>query len=127
MNLEGYTLATRNMIMYPDLSVAGRLFGGKLLSWLDEAMAMLAMESMNTQRVVTKTVSEVNFMAPALLGDILEIWGREIKRGRTSYTMHGQVIVKRETGEGKETVRICDCNIVFVALDEKGRPTAWKS
>lgn len=126
MDLSDYNLATRNMIMYPDLSVAGRLFGGKLLSWVDEGMAMLAMDSMNTQRIVTKTVSEVNFRAPALLGDVLEIWGKEIKRGVTSYTMHGQVIVRRETEQGKEIVEICDCTIVFVALNEAGKPTSWK-
>ena len=126
MDLTEYKLATRNMIMYPDLSVAGRLFGGKLLSWIDEAMAMLAMDAMNTQRIVTKTVSEVNFQAPALLGDVLEIWGKEIKRGTTSYTMHGQVIVRRESEEGKLVVPICDCTIVFVALNEKGKPTSWK-
>lgn len=126
MDLAEYKLATRNMIMYPDLSVAGRLFGGKLLSWIDEGMAMLAMDAMNTQRIVTKTVSEVNFLAPALLGDVLEIWGKEVKRGRTSYTMHGQVIVRRESDKGKEIVPICDCMIVFVALNEKGRPTSWK-
>ena len=126
MDLSQYKLATRNLIMYPDLSVAGRLFGGKLLSWLDEGMAMLAMDAMNTQRIVTKTVSEVNFLAPALLGDILEIWGREVKRGSTSYTMHGQVIVRRESAEGKEIIPICDCTIVFVALNEKGKPAAWQ-
>ncbi|MCM8541729.1 MAG: hypothetical protein NE328_15780 [Lentisphaeraceae bacterium] len=126
MDLSQYKLATRNMIMYPDLSVAGRLFGGKLLSWVDEGMAMLAMDAMNTQRIVTKTVSEVNFLAPALLGDILEIWGKEIKKGCTSYSMHGQVIVRRETEQGKQIVPICDCTIVFVALNEKGKPTSWQ-
>lgn len=125
MDLTDYKLASRNMIMYPDLSVAGRLFGGKLLSWVDEGMAMLAMDEMNTQRIVTKTVSEVNFLAPALLGDILEIWGKEVKRGRTSYTMHGVVTVKRETEGERNTVQICDCTIVFVALDKKGKPKAW--
>lgn len=126
MDLSEYKLATRNMIMYPDLSVAGRLFGGKLLSWLDEGMAMLAMDAMNTQRIVTKTISEVNFQAPALLGDVLEIWGREVKRGNTSYTMHGLVVVRRESEEGKQIIPICNCTIVFVALNKKGQPRAWQ-
>ena len=56
MELEEYQLCTRNMIMYPDLSVAGRLFGGKLLSWIDEAMAMQAMSIMKTQHIVTKKI-----------------------------------------------------------------------
>lgn len=126
MDLSAYALATRNLIMYPDLSVAGRLFGGKLLSWIDEGMAMLAMNAMNTQRIVTKKVSDVNFQSAALLGDILEIWGKEVRRGNSSYTMHGQVIVRRESKAEKQIMPICDCTIVFVAIDEEGRPRAWR-
>ena len=126
MNLDGYQLCTRNMIMYPDLSVAGRLFGGKLLGWIDEAMAMQAMSVMKTQEIVTKQISEVNFLAPALLGDVLEIWGREVRRGQSSLTLEGKVIVRREVEELQEVVSICDCTIVFVAINKKGKPRVWK-
>jgi acyl-CoA thioesterase YciA len=125
MTLDGYQLCTRNMIMYPDLSVCGRLFGGKLLSWIDEAMAMQAMSIMKTQNIVTKKISEVNFLAPAQLGDVLEIWGEEVKRGSSSLTMHGKVIVRREVEGEANLVSICDCTIVFVALNENGKPRAW--
>jgi len=125
LELENYDLGSRKIIMYPDLSVTGRLFGGMLLSWIDEAMAMLAMGTMKTQDVVTKKVSEVNFLAPGLLGDILEIWGRDIKQGHTSLTMHGQVVVRRATPDGEKTIPICDCTIVFVAIDAKGKPCVW--
>ena len=125
MNLQGYDLCTRNMIMYPDLSVAGRLFGGKLLSMIDEAMAMHAMSIMKTQHIVTKKISEVNFLAPALLGDVLEIWAKEISRGRSSLNLHGQIIVKREVAGKESVISICDCEIVFVAINEEGRPRKW--
>jgi acyl-CoA thioesterase YciA len=127
MELEEYQLCTRNMIMYPDLSVAGRLFGGKLLSWIDEAMAMQAMSIMKTQHIVTKKISEVNFLAPALLGDVLEIWARETVRGHSSLTMHGRVTVRREVDGIEQQVSICDCTIVFVAINEQGRPRIWNS
>ncbi|NQZ58859.1 MAG: acyl-CoA thioesterase [Lentisphaeraceae bacterium] len=120
-----YKLANRKIIMYPDLSVTGRLFGGKLLSWIDEGMAMLAMGVMQSQDIVTKKISEVNFEAPGKLGDILEIWGKEEKRGRSSLTMHGKVMVRRAV-EGKEQlISICNCTIVFVAIGENGRPCRW--
>ncbi len=125
MDLSTYKLATRKMIMSPDLSVNGRLFGGRLMAWLDEGLAMLAMEIMNTQNIVTKSVSEVNFLEPAFSGDILEIWGREVKRGKSSLTLHGVVLVKRETDKVIELVKICECSLVFVALNDKGQAQKW--
>ena len=126
LNTDGYKLGFRKMIMYPDLSITGRLYGGMLLSWIDEAMAMLAMDTMHTQRIVTKKISEVNFKSPALLGDLLEIWGKETSRGRTSLTMEGKVLVKRDLDEGSKFADICEFSVVFVALDELGKPVAWE-
>ena len=125
MDLKGFSLCTRNLIMYPDLSVAGRLFGGRLLSMIDESMAMQAMSIMGTQRIVTKKISEVNFLSPALLGDVLEVWASETARGSSSLTLSGKVTVNRETAGEQQKVLICDCSIVFVAIDENGRPKPW--
>ena len=52
--LEDYELAGRKIVMYPDLNFSGRLFGGQLMSWIDEAMATMAMTLMGTKNVVTK-------------------------------------------------------------------------
>ena len=41
--LKGYQLAGRKIVMYPDLNFAGRLFGGQLMSWIDEVLAAAAM------------------------------------------------------------------------------------
>ena len=123
--LNNYELANRTIIMYPDLSVSGRLFGGKLLSWIDEAMAMLAMRTMQSQDIVTKKISQVNFLAPGLLGDILEIWGRDIKRGRSSLTMHCKIVVRRAHEDSEQLISICECTILFVAIDRQGKPRVW--
>ena len=125
MDLKGFSLCTRKLIMYPDLSVTGRLFGGRLLSMIDESIAMQAMGIMETQRIVTKKISEVNFLSPALLGDILEIWGSETSRGKSSLTISGKVVVNREVDGEIQKVLICDCSLVFVALDKNGRPAPW--
>lgn len=122
---EDYKLGFRKMIMYPDLSITGRLYGGMLLSWIDEAMAMLAMDAMHTQHIVTKKISEVNFKAPARLGDLLEIWGKVESRGKSSLTMVGKVIVKRDLDGDTHFSEICEYSIVFVAIDEKGKPRKW--
>ena len=127
MDLKGFSLCTRKLIMYPDLSVTGRLFGGRLLSIIDESIAMQAMAIMGTQRIVTQKISEVNFLSPALLGDILEIWGAEFSRGRSSLTISGKVIVNREVDGEIQKVLICDCSLVFVAIGDDGCPTPWNT
>jgi acyl-CoA hydrolase len=122
--LEGYTLAAQKIVMYPDLNAAGRLFGGKLMSWIDEATAMTAMRAMRTRNVVTKKFGEVVFDAPGLLGDLVEIWCRSSREGTTSLTLECRVVVRRENGDRVQ--QICRSSVVYVALDSQGRPRAWR-
>jgi acyl-CoA hydrolase len=121
---EGYTLASQAIVMYPHVSRADRLFGGQLLAWIDEGCAMSAMKLMGTHRIVTKKMSEVIFDAPGLIGDIVEIWCRPTREGRTSLTMSCQAAACRHGVPGRSV--ICRCDIVFVALDDQGVPTPWR-
>jgi acyl-CoA hydrolase len=121
--LDGYSMSSQTIVMYPHLSRFDRLFGGHLLAWIDEGCAMTAMKLMGTHRIVTKKMSEVIFEAPGMLGDIIEIWTKPTANGRTSLTMSCQAVVCRD-GVASRGV-ICRCEIVFVALDEQGRPTPW--
>lgn len=124
IDLSGYRFAGRNLVMYPDLNAQGRLFGGHLMSWVDEAAAMVAMEIMGSPRVVTKKFSEVVFDAPGHLGDVLEIWCRSTREGRTSLTLECQVVVCRQPPARRRP--ICRCSVVYVSLDEAERPTPWR-
>src|SRR3989442_1451242 len=49
-----FIFASRRLVMYPDLNAAGRLFGGQLMGWLDEATAQVAARIMGTKNLVTK-------------------------------------------------------------------------
>ena len=124
MDLTGYTLASRNIVMYPDLNAAGRLFGGQLMSWLDEASAMAAMQIMRTKRVVTKKFGEIVFDAPGKLGDVVEIWCRPAREGRTSLTLSCTVVVQPGGSAGPR--RIGHSEVVYVALDDDDAPTSWR-
>jgi acyl-CoA hydrolase len=124
LDLQGYTLAAQKIVMYPDLNAAGRLFGGKLMSWIDEATAMTAMKAMRTRNVVTKKFGEVVFDAPGLLGDLVEIWCRPEREGTTSLTLDCRVLVRRESGQRE--AQICHSSVVYVALDDAGRPKPWR-
>ena len=122
-SLDDYQLVTQQLVMYTDLNAAGRLFGGRLMAWLDEATAMAAMRIMNTPSIVTKKFGEVVFEAPGMLGDYVEIWCRSMREGRTSLTLDCRVLVRDVR---HDTVRqISSSNVVYVAIDENGRPKPW--
>ena len=121
---EPEILAAQRLVMYSDLNAAGRLFGGRLMAWMDEACAMTAMRIMRTKRIVTKKFGEVIFDAPGFLGDYVEVWCRPERRGTTSLTLACRVLARAVTSDHAEA--ICRSTVVYVALDEQGRPEAWR-
>lgn len=123
-NLEKHSLAARRLVMYSDLNAAGRLFGGQLMAWMDEACGMAAMRIMKTRRIVTKKFGEVVFDAPGQLGDYVEIWCHPEREGTTSLTLDCRVLVRSIHPE--HTEQICRSTVVYVALDADGRPTPWR-
>ena len=123
-SLEGYLLAAQRLVMYTDLNSAGRLFGGKLMSWLDEATAMASMKLMKSQNIVTKKFGEVIFDAPGTLGDMVEVWCRPEREGTTSLTLDCRVLVRTVNPESVR--QICHSTVVYVALDDEGHPRAWR-
>ena len=125
MEDQDYVLANRRLVMLTDLNAAGRLFGGRLMAWVDEATAMVAMRIMGTRQIVTKKFGEFIFDAPGVAGDFIEIWCRPLREGNTSLTLDCRVTV-RDVRENTAR-QICSSNVVFVALDEEGRPRRWKS
>ena len=120
---EGWSLAFQTLIFSKHLNYADTLFGGQLLSWIDEASAMYAMEHMRTRRILTKKISEVVFINPALQGDFIQFWCRPTRDGNTSMTM--ELLVQTRNVDNHRQREICRCEIVYVAVDELGRPTVW--
>ena len=108
----------RRLVKNEDLNSRGTLYGGRMLEWIDEEAAIYAFCQLNTQMVVTKFMSEINFIAPAKLGDVVEI-GMDLSQvGRTSITFKCEVRNKST----KQTIIEID-KIVFVCVDENGKPT----
>jgi len=121
---QDFIFADRRLVMYQDLNAAGRLFGGELMRWLDEATGLVACRIMGTKSIVTKKFGEVLFEYPGMLGDSVEIWCRVAREGTTSLTLEARVLVR---GVAPEILHeICRSTVVYVALDEGGRPTPWK-
>ena len=109
---------TRRFIRPNDLNMSHRLFGGQLLSWIDEESAIYAACQMKHERVVTKYMSEIDFKYSAGTGDILEFGLEVVTAGNTSLTSRCEVRHKIS-----QVVIITVERIVFVAVDSEGRPT----
>ena len=108
---------TRKLVKPEDLNANDTLFGGRLLEWVDEEAAIYAAIEARHKKVVTKSISAINFIAPARKGDVVEI-GVALKRvGKTSITLEVQV---RDLTSQNIIVNIDE--MVFVCVDENGRP-----
>jgi acyl-CoA hydrolase len=109
---------TRKIIKYEDLNPRGSLFGGQLLKWIDEEASVYAICQIGDRMVVTKAMSKIDFRTSPKLGDIIEIGMDLVKVGTTSITFKCNVRNKYT----KEDVITVD-EIVFVRVDENGKPT----
>lgn len=110
---------TRKLVKPEDLNSNGTLFGGKVLAWIDEEAALYSIIQLENEKVVTKYMSEINFMSAAVQGDIVEIGIEVVKFGKTSLSLNCEVRNKMN----RKTIVTVD-NIIMVNLDENGKPKA---
>lgn len=108
---------TRKMIAHKDLNSNGTLFGGRVLDWIDEEAYIYCSCQLNNDRVVTRSMSNIDFMHSAIRGDIIEIGMETVNLGKTSITIKCDVRNKRT----EETITSVD-KIVFVNLGPDGKP-----
>lgn len=108
---------TRKWVRPEDLNANGTLFGGSLLKWIDEEATIYAIIQLGNRRVVTKIISEINFVSSAIEGDLIEMGLVATKFGTTSITMRAEV----RNMVTKKNILTVD-HIVFVGLDKEGKP-----
>lgn len=107
----------RRVVKHEDLNPAGKLFGGKLLSWIDEEAGIYASCQLDTSKLVTKFISEINFVSSAELGDIVELGVGVTDVGWSSITIACEVRNKKT----KSPIIRVD-KIVMVTVSAAGRP-----
>lgn len=110
---------TRKWVKPEDLNANGTLFGGRLLAWIDEEAALYSIVQLENSKVVTKYMSEINFMGSARQGDVIEIGIEVVRFGTSSLTLKSEVRNKMT----HETIITVD-KIIMVNLDEEGKPLA---
>lgn len=108
---------TRKWVKPEDLNPNSTLFGGRLLQWIDEEAVLYAVIQLENPHVVTKFISEINFISAPRQGDIIEIGILATHFGNTSLTMRCEVRNKL-TREPILTIE----KIVFVNVDKEGKP-----
>lgn len=108
---------SRKLIKPEDLNARNTLFGGVLLRWIDEEAGIYAMTKLNSKQVVTKYISEIDFISSAKQGDVIEIGIGFNRIGRTSISFSCEV---RNIFSKQSIIKIE--NIVFVHVDENGIP-----
>ena len=108
---------TRKWVKPGDLNPNGTLFGGRLLEWIDEEAALYTIVQLENRSIVTKFMSEVNFIHAPVQGDIIEIGIEVIAFGRTSLTFRCEV---RNKMTQQDILKIE--KIVMVNLGPDGKP-----
>jgi acyl-CoA thioesterase YciA len=118
--LDAWQLAIRVVAMPEDTNAYGDIFGGWLLSQADIAGSTLAIRAARG-RVATVAVKEFRFLAPVLVGDLVEVYARVVRRGATSLSVEIQVYAQAESPPESRR-RVADALIVYVAVDADRRP-----
>jgi len=108
---------SRKLIKPGDLNANNTLFGGQLLKWIDEEAGIYAMTKLGNHRVVTKYMSEINFVSTAKQADVIELGLEFVDIGTTSITFRCEV-----RNLFSKTIIISVDKIVFVNVDETGKP-----
>jgi acyl-CoA thioesterase YciA len=116
----GLQPAIRVVMMPRDANYLGTIFGGVILSSLDLAGAVEAHQH-SDRNLVTAAMHEVKFIAPVFVGDLVSFYTETIKIGRTSITVRVTVEATRARAP-HQTARVTQAEVVYVAIDEAGKP-----
>jgi acyl-CoA hydrolase len=110
---------TQRLIQPSDLNIFDTLFGGKLVSWVDE-IAAIAAHRHSALRVVTLSIDELMFEAPVTKGDIITIKASVNRVFKSS--MEVGVKVTQHHLDSDIEKRICRAFLTFVVIDENHEP-----
>jgi acyl-CoA thioesterase YciA len=113
-------LALKAVMMPRDTNPYGTIFGGVLLSYIDQAGAEGARHEMRkagwpARTIVTVAMDKVEFLEPVHVGDVVSFYARLKRVGRTSIT----VCVEVETERAGAAIRLTEAVVTYVAVDQR--------
>ncbi len=101
-----------------DIGINNNLFGGTMISWLDEAGGTFASSLCCTPNMITLKIDEVLFKKPVKVNEHIRIYGRVDKIGHTSITV--SLEARRFDFETKEEDLVCSTRAIYVKIDAYG-------
>lgn len=104
--------------MAKDIGVHGNLFGGILLSWLDESAVTYACDICQTGNMVTLKIDEMVFKEPVKVGYQIMIYGKLLHVGNSSVSLY--IEARRKNVHTSEERAVCSTKFVFVRIDANG-------
>lgn len=107
-----------------DTNHYGTIFGGVILSAIDQAGFVEARHS-GSHRWVTASIERVDFLAPVLVGDVVNLYACTVRQGTKSVTI--RVDVEAERYHNSEIVPVTSATMTMVAVDAKGTPIPFRS
>ncbi|NCQ52135.1 acyl-CoA thioesterase [archaeon] len=107
----------KRLVMSKDLNGANKLFGGTILAWIDEQAYIEVISLLNSQNVVTKFISAIEFISGATIGETVEITTELVSVGKTSLTLKIEVL----NLSTHKTMAVVN-EIVMVNVDKQGKP-----
>jgi acyl-CoA thioesterase YciA len=102
-----------------DIGVNDNLFGGALLSWMDEAGGSFASTRCCTPNMITLKIDEVLFKEPVKVKQHIRIYGKILGIGKSSIKI--KIEARRVDFANKGEVLVCSTQMLFVRIDENGK------
>lgn len=112
-------LTVRTIAMPADTNANGDIFGGWVMSQMDQAGGIAGVERARG-RVVTVAVDAMTFHRPVQVGDVLCVYTSVLSVGRTSMKIRIEAWARRFRSQLRE--KVTDATFTFVAIDDNGRP-----
>ena len=113
----------RQLAMPKDTNALGTIFGGVILSQIDQAAAIEA-HKYHKGAVVTVAMDDIEFKQPVFVGDVVSYYTQIHKLGRTSVTIDVYVYAQRQFAEDGDFLPVTQARVVMVAVDSNHHPIA---
>ena len=114
--------AIRVLMMPRDTNAQGTIFGGVILSYIDQAGAIEARRQ-GCGRMVTVAMDKIVFHEPVQVGDLVSFWTETKRIGTTSVTAH-VTVEATHAHDPASKVTVTEADVVYVNIDMDGRPVA---
>lgn len=115
-------LCIRVLAMPADTNPSGHIFGGWLMSQVDIAGSILAVQ-VSQSRVVTVAVHNFQFLGPVLVGDLVSCYSEVERIGKTSMRIKVEVFSERDR-DPRSVHRVAEASITYVSVDAESNPVA---